>query len=102
MNTFKPYKDLAPAAITLDGTTQVAQLPKVAGSGDVIRVVVAGTATARVQPGTSPNGASGTVSNGALMIANSVETFTLDPQVSHVAVSGSAGSTVEIQMGTGL
>lgn len=102
MNSFKPYRSLAPQAITLDGSTQIAALPQMARSGDTVRIVVSGTSTARVQPGKTSQEASSTVSTGSLMLANSVETFSLDEGISYVAVSGTAGSSVEIQMGTGL
>lgn len=101
MNTFKPYRGLAPLAVTLNGTTQVVQLGQVARSNDAIRVIVSGATQPRIQPGTDSSEASSTISNGSLMLANSVETFTLDEGISHIAVSGDAGSSLEIHLGTG-
>lgn len=96
---FKPY-EFAPLAVTLDGSTKLVVLPQIARSDDTVRIVVAGTATARVKRGNS-TAVTGSVANGSIMLANSVEVFTLDTGNTHFAISGAAGSTVEIEMGTG-
>lgn len=101
MNSFKPYK-ITPVSQALDGSNHALALPQTARSGDVIRVVVSGTATARVYADKTAAAATGSIANGVLMLANSVETFSLDEGVTHIGIDGAAGSTVEVNMGVGL
>lgn len=99
MKSFKPYQ-FAPVSQALDGNSHALALPFPARSDDVIRVVVSGTSVAAIKAGDSSVTAADTTD--MLLLANSVELFTLEPGVTHVAVDGAAGSTVQITMGTGI
>lgn len=99
MKAFKPYQ-YAPVSQALDGSSHALALPIPSRSNDVIRVVVSGTAVAAIKAGASTITASSTVD--MLLLANSVELFTLDDGVTHIAVNGASGSTVQITMGTGI
>lgn len=101
MRPFKPYIALAPVSQALDGNSHALTLPQIARSGDVIRVVVSGTATAAIKYGTSSS-ATASAATDMLMLANSIELFELEPGTSHIAVNGASGSTVQITMGTGI
>lgn len=99
MNSFKPYK-ISTKNQALDGNSHAIALPQVARSGDVIKVVVIGTEAAFIKTGSSTVTAS--TSTDMPQLAGSVETYSLDDGTSHIAVNGSAGSTVYITMGVGL
>lgn len=96
---FKPY-NLATKSQALDGNSNRVELPQMARSGDVIRVAVVGTEKASIKAGGATVTSSDTTD--MILIANSVEVFTLDEGVTHVAIDGTAGSTVYITMGTGI
>lgn len=97
---FKPYSEYNTLSQALDGNSNRVTLPQMARSGDVIRVAVKGTEAAAIKAGGSTVTASDTAD--MILLANSVEVFSLDTGVTHVAIDGAAGSTVYITMGTGI
>ena len=99
VQAFKPYK-LATKSQVLDGNSNRVELPQVARSGDKIRVVNSGTAICSLNQGGSTITSSDTTD--MVMLANSVEVFSLDDGVTHIAIDGASGSTVYITMGTGI
>lgn len=99
MNSFKPYK-LPTVSQVLDGSSRALALPQPARSGDVIKVVVSGTAVAFLKQGDSSVTAS--TSTDMPQLANSVETYDLDTGTTHIGVNGASGSTVYVTMGVGM
>lgn len=100
MSAFKPYPEYSATNQALDGSSHAIALPRPARSGDSIYVAVDGSEQAYINTYGFNSSVAAAVTN-AMIPAGAIIVFPLEPGVSHVAVYGASGSTVQVLMGCG-